>query len=171
MKVTTFSYRVVNFINRTSILVVSLISFFIIIDINQNIKASTLSSEDTTLITSNNLSNIIESNIAIFTNENGNAQIFIKNPQEVKRAVENAGYSYEDVNTAVNEINIYLEENNIYIKAPGERSTCSKALQFIGYVHSGAYAAAASLLGVTGPAAVIIPIVVGAVYQAGSLFC
>ncbi len=74
------------------------------------------------------------------------------------------------------QINNYFEENkdefvpsySVLRKGSG---TCSKALQFIGYIHSGAYAVAGALLGITGPAVVIAPILIGLVYQAGSLFC
>ena len=85
----------------------------------------------------------------------------------------------------VKQVNRYLRKNkqaisqslkfmyvNGKIRENKKRSgTCSKALQFIGYVHAGAYGAAAAMLGVTGPAAVIVSLLIGLIYQAGALFC
>lgn len=102
--------------------------------------------------------------------------MYIKDRDEVANKLAENGYSYTQVDTALAQINNYFEVNkdefvpsySVYRKGSG---TCSKALQFIGYVHSGAYVAAGALLGITGPVAVIAPILIGLVYQAGSLLC
>lgn len=106
----------------------------------------------------------------------GTVEVYIKNKDEVANKLAENGYSYTQVDTVLAQINKYFEGNkdefvpsySVLRKGSG---TCSKALQFIGYVHSGAYAAAGALLGITGPAVVIAPILIGLVYQAGSLFC
>lgn len=124
----------------------------------------------------NEVSNVIQKNIRVIKHMDGTVEVYIKNKDEVANKLAENGYSYTQVDTVLAQINNYFEENkdefvpsySVLRKGSG---TCSKALQFIGYVHSGAYAAAGALLGITGPAVVIAPILIGLVYQAGSLFC
>ncbi|MDF7672830.1 hypothetical protein PT281_06045 [Lactobacillus sp. ESL0701] len=89
------------------------------------------------------------------------------------------GLSINEVKNVVNKINNFIKAHPSEFKNIDDnpllrkkhKGTCAKALQFIGYVHSGMYAAAAALLGISGPAAVIVPLVIGLLYQAGSLLC
>lgn len=91
----------------------------------------------------------------------------------------NTGLTAQDVTNVVDKLNLYIRSHHSEFNHPNENpllkkkksGLCSAALGFIGLVHSGAYSAAAWMLRITGPEAVIIPIVVGAVYYAGSLFC
>lgn len=124
----------------------------------------------------NEVSNVIQKNIQVIKHMNGTVEVYVKNKNEVANKLVEDGYSYTQVDTVLVQINNYFEENkdefvpsySVLRKGSG---TCSKALQFIGYIHSGAYAVAGALLGITGPAVVIAPILIGLVYQAGSLFC
>ncbi len=124
----------------------------------------------------NEVSNVIQKNIQVIKHMNGTVEVYVKNKNEVANKLVENGYSYTQVDTVLVQINNYFEENkdefvpsySVLRKGSG---TCSKALQFIGYIHSGAYAVAGALLGITGPAVVIAPILIGLVYQAGSLFC
>ncbi len=124
----------------------------------------------------NEVSNVIQKNIQVIKHMDGTVEVYVKNKDEVANKLVENGYSYTQVDTVLAQINNYFEENkdefvpsySVLRKGSG---TCSKALQFIGYIHSGAYAVAGALLGITGPAVVIAPILIGLVYQAGSLFC
>lgn len=124
----------------------------------------------------NEVSNVIQKNIQVIKHMNGTVEVYVKNKDEVANKLVENGYSYTQVDTVLVQINNYFEENkdefvpsySVLRKGSG---TCSKTLQFIGYIHSGAYAVAGALLGITGPAVVIAPILIGLVYQAGSLFC
>lgn len=115
---------------------------------------------------------------------NNTVRVSIKDTPELRELLKANGSSYSELNQMVGQINLYFNKNksevktslvNLYTtnkkKKKNRSGTCSKALQFIGYVHSGAYAAAAAMLGVTGPTAVIVPLLIGLIYQAGSLFC
>ncbi len=124
----------------------------------------------------NEVSNVIQKNIQVIKHMDGTVEVYVKNKDEVANKLVENGYSYTQVDTVLAQINNYFEENkdefvpsySVLRKGSG---TCSKASQFIGYIHSGAYAVAGALLGITGPAVVIAPILIGLVYQAGSLFC
>lgn len=124
----------------------------------------------------NEVSNVIQKNIQVIKHMDGTVEVYVKNKDEVANKLVENGHSYTQVDTVLAQINNYFEENkdefvpsySVLRKGSG---TCSKALQFIGYIHSGAYAVAGALLGITGPAVVIAPILIGLVYQAGSLFC
>lgn len=124
----------------------------------------------------NEVSNVIQKNIQVIKHMDGTVEVYVKNKDEVANKLVENSYSYTQVDTVLAQINNYFEENkdefvpsySVLRKGSG---TCSKALQFIGYIHSGAYAVAGALLGITGPAVVIAPILIGLVYQAGSLFC
>lgn len=120
------------------------------------------------------LSQVIQKNVRVRQNNNGTAEVYIVNATQVREKLLEEGYSYVQLDNTLDQINSYLKENNVHLRNASmfrKAGTCSKALQFIGYVHAGSYAAAAAMLGVTGPAAVIVPLLVGLVYQAGSLFC
>ncbi|WP_304976093.1 hypothetical protein [uncultured Ligilactobacillus sp.] len=124
----------------------------------------------------NEVSNVIQKNIRVIKHMDGAVEVYIKNKDEVAKKLAENGYSYTQVDTVLAQINNYFEENkdefvSSYSVLRKGSETCAKALQFIGYVHSGAYAVAGALLGITGPTVVIAPILIGLVYQAGSLFC
>lgn len=92
----------------------------------------------------------------------------------------NSPITYEELVEVVNNFNYYIETENgngpisDMVKRPLLRTraiTCSSVMSAIGAIHAGSYAIAAALLGVTGPAATIVPILVGLAYQLGSLLC
>lgn len=145
--------------------------------LNNTISANSVEGvSDNAEYVSSEISNVIQKNVRVIKHRDGSVEVYIKNKEEVANKLAENGYSYTQIDSAVAQINNYFEENkaefvpsySVFRKGGG---TCSKALQFIGYVHSGAYAAAGALLGVTGPAAVIAPLLIGLVYQAGSLLC
>lgn len=113
------------------------------------------------------IAKIISGNLEQTISENGNTQLVIKNRETLMSQLlaSNSSLKFEDIELAVGNFNELLASNSL------TRGTCSKALTFIGYVHAGSYAAAAALLGITGPLSVIVPLVIGLVYQAGVLLC
>lgn len=127
------------------------------------------------------ISEAINGSLTVVKNSSGVSQVKIVNKNYLDNSLKktNTGLTAKDVTNVVNKLNAYIrshpsefnnsDENPLLRKK--QSGLCSAALGFIGLVHSGAYSAAAYLLGITGPEAVIIPIVVGAVYYAGSLFC
>lgn len=131
------------------------------------------------------LSSEIQNSVEVTQNYDNSVEMSIKKTPELEKTLRENNMSYADLDSMVKQVNKYLRKNkqtisqslkfmyvNGKITENKKRSgTCSKALQFIGYVHAGAYAAAAAMLGVTGPAAVIVPLLIGLIYQAGALFC
>lgn len=131
------------------------------------------------------LSSEIQNSVEVTQNYDNSVEMSIKKTPELEKTLRENNMSYADLDSMVKQVNRYLRKNkqtisqslkfmyvNGKITENKKRSgTCSKALQFIGYVHAGAYAAAAAMLGVTGPAAVIVPFLIGLIYQAGALFC
>ncbi|TGY51859.1 hypothetical protein E5340_11080 [Ligilactobacillus murinus] len=160
----------------------ALLGLFAMISLFIYVSSDTISANSVDVNTNNTeyvntaISEVIQKNVRVIKNADGSVKVYIKNKNEVANKLAENGYSYTQVDTALEQINNYFEENkdefvpsySVFRKGGG---TCSKALQFIGYVHSGAYAAAGALLGVSGPAVVIAPILIGLVYQAGSLLC
>lgn len=154
----------------------AMISLFIYISSDTISANSTEGNTNNTEYVNTVISKVIQKNIRVIKNTDGSVKVYIKNKNEVVNKLAENGYSYTQVDTALKQINNYFEENkdefvpsySVFRKGGG---TCSKALQFIGYVHSGAYASAGALLGITGPAVVIAPILIGLVYQVGALLC
>lgn len=113
------------------------------------------------------IAKIISDNLDRTVNENGNIQLVVKDKEKLmsQLSANDSSLKSEDIDLAIANFNKLLTENNLL------RGMCNKALTFIGYVHAGSYAAAAALLGITGPLAVITPLVIGLIYQAGALLC
>lgn len=89
--------------------------------------------------------------------------------EELEATISNFNYYMSDGENAltelVDEYKVELEESEYQTMG----LSCSDILSIIGLIHSGNYALAAFLLGVTGPAAVIVPLLVAAAYTAGSV--
>lgn len=136
------------------------------------------------------LSEIVVKHLDNFTDSNGNKQVKIINKEELKNELNNIDIlSYEQLQSSVSQFNYYMDngENTItktaddvsnQLKANqtnGEISTmgfsCGDALTAIGLIHAGSYTAAAYLLGITGPAAIVVPLLVSAVYGIASIAC
>lgn len=129
----------------------------------------------------NKISEAINGSLTVVKTPAGVLQVKIVNRNYLDNSLKkaNTGLTAQDVTNVVDKLNLYIRSHHSEFNNSDDNpllrkkksGLCSAALGFIGLVHSGAYSAAAYLLGVTGPEAVIIPIVVGAVYYAGSLFC
>lgn len=152
-------------------------------EIQQNTNVVTKKSDD--------LSFEIQNSVRVTQQYDNSVKVSIVDTPKLRKVLNENNVSYTELTNMVDQINQYFEKNKrdissslnyLYVskaksskhkhkKKKNNSGTCSKALQFIGYVHSGAYAAAAAMLGVTGPASVIVPLVIGLIYQAGSLFC
>lgn len=131
-----------------------------------------------------NLSSEIQKNLEVTQNYDNSVEMSIKKTPELEKALQKNNMSYADLNRMVSQVNRYLKKNkheisrslkfmyvNGKLRENKHSGTCSKALRFIGFVHSGAYKLAAAMLGVTGPTAVVVPLLIGLIYQAGALFC
>ncbi|ANZ56668.1 hypothetical protein KQ229_07490 [Lactobacillus helveticus] len=131
-----------------------------------------------------NLSSEIQKNLEVTQNYDNSVEMSIKKTPELEKALQKNNMSYADLNRMVSQVNRYLKKNKheisqslkfMYVNGKLRKNkhsgTCSKALRFIGFVHSGAYKLAAAMLGITGPTAVIVPLLIGLIYQAGALFC
>lgn len=129
---------------------------------------------------------VLMNNLTTFLDENGNKQMKIIDSEYLQSELDVIGYPLQvsELQNSLDQFNekIISENGNGPItdmtKTAGDISlmkkgsgNCAKALQFIGYVHAGSYAAAAALLGITGATSVIVPLVIGLIYQAGSLLC
>lgn len=155
----------------------------------QNVNASTLDEEvaSESLVPENTelAAEILMNNMTTFTDENGNKQVKIIDREYLESELNAINYplEVEELESAIEQFNYYMVAEDgegiiTDLTQTGNNNgiqtfaiTCSGALQFIGYVHSGSYYAAAALLGITGPPAVIVPLLIGLVYQAGALFC
>jgi hypothetical protein len=129
------------------------------------------------------------------TDANGNIKIEIVNMEEFEKKVNESDYPAEisDINNMIDSYNEYLTSSTItsskskksidgpnYVQVPvggggGTVDTsgisCGDALSIIGLLHSGSYAYAAYLLGVTGGLSVGIPFIIAAAYTTASILC
>ncbi|WP_304677301.1 hypothetical protein ACSF83_00205 [Lactobacillus johnsonii] len=150
-------------------------------------KSSELSTKSTVLSSQPNsekLASVIQKNVRVLQNYDNSVEMSVVKTPELEKALKENNMSYADLKEMVSQVNSYLKENkkeiatslkyvyvNDTLRKNKNSGTCAKALRFIGFVHSGAYKAAAAMLGVTGPTAVLVPLLVGLLYQAGALFC
>jgi hypothetical protein len=113
---------------------------------------------------------------------NGQKEVVIIDPEGLQLELDSISspISYEELVDVVNNFNYYIKAENgdgpisDMVNTPIVRAraiNCSTVMAAIGAIHAGSYAVAASLLGITGPAAAIVPVVVGLAYQLGSLLC
>lgn len=137
---------------------------------------------------------IIIKHLETFVDSNGNKQIKVTDKKTLQRDLKSIKYplNANQLEKAVERFNYYIVAengkgiitdmtNDVTSKLKGTTSpdtqfttyalTCSDVLGAISLIHSGSYAAAAYLLGVTGPAAVIVPVLVSTAYYLGSLLC
>lgn len=130
---------------------------------------------------------IISAHLDNYVDPNGNVQLKLTNKDELKKQLNNLSgdlITFEELETSIENFNYYvIEGDNAVSDLVDEVSaqlqtnggiqlmklTCSDILSIIGLIHSGNLAIAAALLGVSGPAAVSIPILVAAAYTAGSV--
>lgn len=155
--------------------------------VESSTKRSELSTKSTVLSSQPNsekLASVIQKNVRVLQNYDNSVEMTVVKTPELEKALKENNMSYADLKEMVSQVNSYLKENkkeiatslkyvyvNDTLRKNKNSGTCSKALQFVGYVHSGAYYAAAAMLGITGPASVIVPLLIGLIYQAGSLLC
>lgn len=156
-------------------------------NVESPVKKSGLSSEmDETdnSRSSANLSSEIQKNLEVTQNYDNSVEMLIKKTPELEKALQKNNISYANLNRIVSQVNRYLKKNkheisqslkfmyvNGKLRENKHSGTCSRALRFIGFVHSGAYKLAAAMLGITGLTAVIVPLLVNLIYQGGGLFC
>lgn len=90
----------------------------------------------------------------------------------------------QELTEVIDKFNSYVAEDNEIISQTKEevlnqlptpnsraRISCGTVMGAIGLIHSGSYSAAAYLLGVTGPASFVIPLLVSTAYYLASLAC
>ena len=136
------------------------------------------------------LASVILSNLENVFDINGNKQLEIVDFENLNLELEaiNAPISATQLQDVINNFNysIVAEQGNGIITTmttdvanqlngpnPYSRKliTCSNVMGAIGLIHAGSYSAAAYLLGLTGPAALAIPLIVSTAYYLGSLLC
>ncbi|MCB7068822.1 hypothetical protein LIZ76_02410 [Caldibacillus sp. 210928-DFI.2.22] len=138
------------------------------------------------------IAEIIMRHLENYTDENGNKQLKITNKNELKQQINNSGINlitFEQLETAVSNFNYYMAagenavteaaddissqlatlKNTTKTEVGTMKLTCSDIVSIIGLIHAGNYGLAALLLGVTGPAAFIVPFLISAAYTAGSV--
>jgi len=127
-----------------------------------------------------------------YTNTEGNVQVKIINEKDLENKLNESDVelSFEQLQSAVENFNYYMNEGDNLVTDTADdianqlesntsngmittyAITCSDALSAMGHLHSGSYAAAARLLGLsTGPAGIIIPLLVDAAYTIGAELC
>lgn len=136
------------------------------------------------------LAEIIGSSLIAENNNDGIRQVKIASPEYLKESLKpyKNTVTYEQIENAVSKFNQYIAEDNDvikglttldYSKVPENLEnnrvkraiTCETVMSALGYAHAGMYGVAAAMLGITGPAAVVVPLLIGAIYQMGSLLC
>lgn len=127
------------------------------------------------------------------TDANGNIKIEFVNIEEFEQKVNESDYPAEisDIHNMIDSYNEYLTSstgpsskkaidgpNYVQVPVGGGGGTvdtsgisCGDALSIIGLLHSGSYAYAAYLLGVTGGLSVGIPFIIAAAYTTASILC
>ncbi|MCB5950824.1 hypothetical protein LI951_01940 [Enterococcus sp. BWT-B8] len=94
---------------------------------------------------------------------------------ELKEAIDRFNYLIvaEDgegaISNLVEDVSEVLPDPNSRLR--GKLVTCSNVMGAIGLIHAGSYSAAAYLLGITGPASLLIPLIVSTAYYLGGLLC
>ncbi|WP_330949497.1 hypothetical protein [Virgibacillus sp. MG-45] len=128
-----------------------------------------------------------------YTDSEGNKQIKIVNKNELVHKLKKVDTSlnFGQLQSSINKFNRYMADGDNVVKETADdiskemkdnineqqggistkAFSCGDALTAIGLIHSGSYTAAAYLLGITGPAAVIIPLLVSTVYGIASIAC
>jgi|SRR5690625_177896 len=130
---------------------------------------------------------IVMSNLENYTDSDGNPQIKITDKISLQDQLNTNSsniISFEELESTISDFNYYMSagENALTELAEEFKNslqqnngiqpmalTCSDILGIIGLIHSGNYALAAMLLGVTGPAAFLVPFLIATAYTAGSV--
>nr|WP_295975690.1 hypothetical protein [uncultured Bacillus sp.] len=131
------------------------------------------------------LARVVMSSLENYTDSEGNAQIKIINKHELKKQIAKMNtdlIKFKDLEKAVSNFNYYMASGDNAVTAAADDVvnqlasqpvpyglSCGDILSIIGLIHSGNLALAALLLGVTGPAAFLVPFLVAAAYTAGSV--
>lgn len=134
-------------------------------------------------------SRTILGHLEAYIDENGNQQLRITEAEELESALNGSEIiSYDEFQSVVEQFNTYISEGDNVVSntadsiakelntnEPGQMGTmaisCGDALSIIGLIHAGSYSAAAYALGITGPAALLIPLLTSAAYTAASIAC
>lgn len=115
-----------------------------------------------------------------------NSQFQIQKNLELELNAINAPITAQELATVIDKFNSYVSENNKTIiqtkkevlkQLPNSNRrsrsliSCGNVMGAIGLIHAGSYSAAAYLLGITGPASFIVPLLVSTAYYMASLAC
>lgn len=136
---------------------------------------------------------IVLSGVSRYVDENGEFQLRINDIDNLQLELEavNASVSVEELKEAIDRFNyLIVAENgegtitnlvddvsdvlptpNSNPRLRGKLITCSNVMGAIGLIHGGSYSAAAYLLGITGPASLLIPLIISTAYYLGGLLC
>lgn len=149
---------------------------------NNDVSKATITSDEY------ELAEIIGSSLIAENSNNGVKQVKIASPEYLKESLKpyEDTITYDQIENAVSKFNQYIAEDNDVIKSlttldyskvpenlenNRKAITCETVMSALGYAHAGMYAVAATMLGITGPAAVAVPLLIGAIYQMGALLC
>ncbi|MEQ6377416.1 hypothetical protein RZN25_11355 [Bacillaceae bacterium S4-13-56] len=135
----------------------------------------------------------VSNHLENYTDSEGNKQIKIVNKNELAHKLKNVDTSLNlgQLQSSINKFNRYMADGDNVVTETADNIaqemkdnmngqqdgvstmgfSCGDALTAIGLIHSGSYSAATYLLGITGPAAVIVPLLVSTVYGIASIAC
>ena len=128
------------------------------------------------------LSEVVLNHLTTTINQDNKKELIVVDSETLDKELKAIGapITGSEIESAVSKFNYYISVENgkgpitelANLPLPtGRALDCNTVMSAIGYIHGGSYAIAAALLGITGPAAVIVPVLIGAAYQLATLLC
>lgn len=179
-----------------TLLTTIILAFGTLASFNTTVNASTQTNIDGGF--TREASQLILDHLTNFTDSNGNLQVKITNPKNLKVEMKkfDLPLTFEELETTISKFNYYMAEGDNVVTETAENIakemkenmanqsynnldsgistmaiSCGDALSVIGLLHSGSYATAAFLLGISTASGLIIPLIIAAAYTAASIAC
>lgn len=181
-----------NFVKKIAMFFMTLLLSLSVLNTSSLVYASTAqavtSSQENMQLESVEYAEVILGALTAYYDSDGNRQVKIVNYENLEKELSaaNAPITAKELQEVVERFNYYIVNEDgdgvitdltqgvsSQLPNPMQRSiiTCSNVMGALGLIHSGSYSAAAYLLGVTGPSALVVPVLISTAYYLGSLLC